>query len=84
MYRVPGIPLPRNSPPRNSPDIDIPFVQDGTRDGEHIRYTMHKRFEAELKKRNKPYILLSGNHQTRLKEAIEACDQLLKVCVISK
>ena len=25
-------------------DVDIPFVQDGTRDGEHIRHGMHRRF----------------------------------------
>lgn len=59
-------------------DIDIPFVQDGTRDGEHIRHKMHTRLEEELKKRNKPYVLLSGNHQTRLKKAIEACDRILE------
>jgi NadR type nicotinamide-nucleotide adenylyltransferase len=58
-------------------DVDIPFVQDGTRDGEHIRLNMHKRFEGELRKRNKPYILLSGNHELRLKKAIEVCNQII-------
>jgi HTH-type transcriptional repressor of NAD biosynthesis genes len=29
---------------------EIPFVQDGTRDGEHIRHDMQKQFEVELKK----------------------------------
>ncbi len=60
-------------------NVDIPFSQDGTRDGEHIRFNMHRRFEEELNKRNKPYILLSGNYQARLKTAIEACDRVLKV-----
>lgn len=59
-------------------DVDIPFVQDGTRDGEHIRHKMHRRFEEELKKRNKPYVLLSGPHETRLKKAIQACDRIME------
>lgn len=58
-------------------DLDAPFVQDGTRDGEHIRDAMHKRFIEELIKRNKPYLLLSGTHEKRLKKAIEACDKIL-------
>ena len=36
-------------------DVDIPFVQDGTRDGERIRHAMHKRFMEELTKRSKPF-----------------------------
>jgi len=58
-------------------DTDIPFTQDGTRDGEHIRHLMHKRFEEELRKRGKQYILLSGTHELRLKKAVEACDKIL-------
>jgi nicotinamide riboside kinase len=58
-------------------DVDIPFVQDGTRDGEHIRHDMHKRFHDELKKRGKPYISLPGSHEVRLKKAIEACNMIL-------
>lgn len=58
-------------------DPGIPFVQDGTRDGEHIRLGMHKRFEEELKKRNKNYVLLAGDHNARLSKAIEICDDIL-------
>lgn len=61
-------------------DVDIPFVQDGTRDGEHIRFNMHKRFEDELKKKNKAYIVLSGSHTQRLKVAIEVCDKVITRC----
>jgi HTH-type transcriptional repressor of NAD biosynthesis genes len=56
-------------------NIDIPFVQDGLRDGEHIREWMHKRFESELKKQNIPYFILSGPHKTRLKQAIALIDK---------
>lgn len=58
-------------------DTDIPFVQDGTRDGEHIRLKMHERFVEELKKHNKPFLILSGSHKARLEKAVEACDKVL-------
>ena len=56
---------------------EIPFEQDGTRDGEHIRHDMHKRFEEKLKETNRPYILLRGTHEGRMKEAIVAIDSLI-------
>jgi HTH-type transcriptional repressor of NAD biosynthesis genes len=59
-------------------DVAIPFVQDGTRDGEHIREWMHHRFESELQKQSTPYAVLSGNHEKRLKKAITIIDTLLK------
>jgi HTH-type transcriptional regulator, transcriptional repressor of NAD biosynthesis genes len=58
-------------------DVDIPFVQDGTRDGEHIRHAMHERFVARLKETQRPYLLLSGTHAARLQQAIVAIDALL-------
>jgi hypothetical protein len=39
---------------------------------------MFKTFEAELIKYNKPYILLKGNLDTRLKIATKQIDKLLK------
>lgn len=59
-------------------NVDIPFVQDGTRDGEHIREWMHNRFESELQKQHVPYVVLSGSHEKRLKKAIKQIDKLLK------
>lgn len=56
---------------------DIPFVQDGTRDGEHLRHQMHRRFVEELTKAGKPYLLLEGSHESRFKKAVEACDKVL-------
>lgn len=58
-------------------DIDTPFEQDGIRDGEHIRYGMHRRFTQLLEEENVPYVLLSGNHEARMKKAIYACERLL-------
>ena len=59
-------------------DVDIPFVQDGTRDGESIRAAMHDRFKEELEKRGKPHVLLSGSHEARLRRAVQECDRVLR------
>ena len=58
-------------------DDDIPFVQDGLRDGEHIRHTMHRRFVEELENQSVPYALLSGTHEARMAVAVELIDGLL-------
>ena len=58
-------------------DTDFPFVQDGLRDGEQIRSTMHLRFLKELGAQNEPFLLLSGSHEHRLRQAIAACENLL-------
>ena len=57
---------------------EIPFVQDGTRDGEHIRHSMQKRFKEELSKNNKAFFVLTGDHKTRMKTAIKECDRVLR------
>lgn len=51
---------------------EIPFVQDGTRDGEHIRHAMHQRFIQRLDEEGKKYIMVTGTPEERLKQAIEA------------
>lgn len=56
---------------------EIPFVQDGTRDGEHIRYSMSKRFEEELRRRKKHFIKINGTHNERMSKAISECDKIL-------
>jgi NadR type nicotinamide-nucleotide adenylyltransferase len=56
---------------------DIPFVQDGYRDGEHLRDWMHRRFEEALRASGKRFFVLSGDHQSRLQTASALCDQLL-------
>ncbi len=58
-------------------DVDIPFVQDGTRDGEHIRHTMHRRFVDWLTERALPFTLLSGPLEERMAVATRRVDTLL-------
>ncbi len=58
--------------------VDIPFVQDGVRDGEHIRAWMTGRFREELERRNLEWVLLRGDHDTRMRTAVRAIDTILK------
>lgn len=56
---------------------EIPFVQDGLRDGEHIRHVMHTRFIERLNEEGKNYIIVSGSREARLKAAIDAIESTL-------
>jgi len=58
-------------------DCDIPFRQDGLRDGEHLRQWMTNRFRDELKDRRLPWILICGNKEHRLETAIAEIAKLL-------
>ena len=52
---------------------EIPFVQDGLRDGEAIRHEMHRWFEEALDHQPVPWISLRGAPSERLERAIAAC-----------
>jgi NadR type nicotinamide-nucleotide adenylyltransferase len=63
---------------------DIPFEQDGTRDGsDRVRHEMHRWFTEELEKAGQPYLVVRGAHSVRLKQATKKIDALLgeKVCI---
>jgi len=51
---------------------DIPFVQDGLRDGEHVREWMTERFRAVLAETGVPWCEVTGSPEDRLAQAIEA------------
>ena len=50
---------------------DIPFVQDGLRDGEHVRGRMTTRFREELDKCDVPWCELVGARQQRQSQALD-------------
>lgn len=59
---------------------DIPWVQDGTRDGDLARRAkMHKRFLRDLSFFKKPYILVNGSVEQRVAQATKILDDLLAV-----
>jgi NadR type nicotinamide-nucleotide adenylyltransferase len=57
---------------------DIPFEQDGTRDGEHVRGWMSQRFREELAQRPEPWVELRGDRAHRLAKATDHVDTLLQ------
>ena len=50
---------------------DIPFVQDGMRDGEHMRSWMTERFREVLHASGVPWLEIRGNRQERVEQVIE-------------
>lgn len=54
---------------------EIPFVQDGIRDGEHIRHAMHARFAERLREEGYPFLLVTGSPEERLAQAIAAISE---------
>lgn len=56
---------------------DVPFVQDGVRDGEHIRDWMHDRFKEQLLSGDVPVVELAGTYSTRNARAIKEVEKLL-------
>ena len=58
---------------------EIPFVQDGLRDGEHIRHAMNEWFEIELQSQNVPWALMHGFHESRMAQAIARIETLLEI-----
>ena len=60
-----------------TPDDDVPFEDDGMRDGEHLRGWMTGRFRAELAAGRVPWVELTGTYRARLRTALAACDDLL-------
>jgi HTH-type transcriptional repressor of NAD biosynthesis genes len=59
-------------------DCDIPFVQDGMRDGEHLRESMTSRFRDVLASQPAPWVEVRGSRAVRLAEALAAVDQIIE------
>ncbi|NRD19120.1 ATP-binding protein [Winogradskyella eckloniae] len=57
--------------------IDTPWEADDLRDKPNERERMFNAFETTLKTYNKPYVLLKGNKEQRLKTAVQHIDNLL-------
>ena len=51
---------------------EIPFVQDGMRDGEHVRGWMTSRFREVLAASEVPYLEVSGSAEERVRMAVAA------------
>ena len=58
-------------------NIDIPWVKDDLRDRPKKREEMFEAFKKALTKYKKPYVLISGNLEQRIKIAINEIDKLI-------
>ncbi|MDO5099622.1 MAG: AAA family ATPase [Corynebacterium sp.] len=56
---------------------EIPFVQDGIRDGEHIRHDMHQWFLAELSAMATPMIQVRGSVEERIAAVLPMVEQAI-------
>ncbi len=59
-------------------DLNTPFVQDETRDGEHLRQWMHNRFIEQLTKEKKQFMVIDGSKKERLKKAISLINNIFQ------
>ena len=57
--------------------VGVPFVQDGTRDGEHLRADMTGWFIEALTRAGHSWVLLTGTLGQRVDLAERVCDQIL-------
>lgn len=57
--------------------IDTPWEEDDLRDRPEQRLEMFQAFEKALQKYNRPYVLLKGDKETRLKKAVAIIDKLI-------
>ncbi|MEI2276929.1 AAA family ATPase [Paenarthrobacter ilicis] len=55
----------------------VPFEDDGWREGEHRRAEMTEWFKESLTAEGHSWILVSGDHQRRMKTAVETIDLIL-------
>ncbi len=65
-------------------DIDIPWVDDGTREFPQLRRWHYNRIKEELEKRELNYVTISGNFTERLDKSIEYIDRYLKYIKLGK
>lgn len=58
-------------------DVDVPFTQDGTRDGESIRAWMHETFISELTKQKRPFRQIAGTAEEQFNKSVIFIDEVV-------
>lgn len=59
-------------------DIDIPWVDDGTRDFPNDRQRHFNMIKDELDRLGRKYVIIKGNYNERFEQAKEICNSLIK------
>jgi NadR type nicotinamide-nucleotide adenylyltransferase len=63
-------------------DVDVPFVQDGFRDGEAIRTWMHELFIERLREAQRPFTVLTGSLEQRVRAATATIDRIVEAVTL--
>lgn len=71
-------PLPRRDLYLITDHEGVAFEDDGYRDGEHIRTSMTKSFKNLLTDREESWVLVTGDHEQRMKTATSVIDQIIE------
>ena len=58
-------------------ESDVPFEDDGLRDGEHLRAWMNDEFRSLLASSDIPWLEVRGNEHDRLRQALAVVDEVL-------
>jgi NadR type nicotinamide-nucleotide adenylyltransferase len=56
---------------------EIPFVQDGIRDGEHLRHRMHAQFAKTLRQSGTPFVIARGSLDESMRPVAPLITQLI-------
>jgi nicotinamide riboside kinase len=56
---------------------DVAWERDGLREYPHIRNWHYERLKTELEKRKVPLVIISGDYESRMQQAVEAVDAML-------
>jgi nicotinamide riboside kinase len=65
-------------------NCEIPFEDDGLRDGQHIRPWMTMRFTEELTRRGLPWLLAKGSREERLTQATREIERRFPLKQVNK
>lgn len=57
-------------------DIDVPWVAEPQRVGDHLRPTFLRRLQCELESRHRRYKLISGSYEERMQQAAQTIEAL--------
>ena len=58
---------------------EIPFAQDGIRDGERMRHTMHQWFVKRAKQSGVPYLVVNGDNPKRITSALTKAREIIEL-----
>jgi len=78
-HQAASVAVPRHDVYLVTDHSDVPFVQDGLRDGEHLRADMTRWFSDALTATGRSWVLLTGSLDDRVRLAGEVAENMLRL-----